>query len=501
MGNRQAVEAEDRLIMSLARSAMLISDMTGDQLGLAAKAMSGLTPEQACSESGLEVMRDLDLSSTLLQGVGWVEGNTMICSSFSGRRDNSLGRADYVSATGSLFRLDVPLGLRNRYVVVQTNSSAGVIHKQLALSFVEHVPGSAVLILAWSTGRPILTRGTIPNALVQGQMREGIFRTADRTVAIIRSSRYDTAAVVIIPANRRSDFSRQTTRVMIPIGIASAVAFSILFLRFIRARTSMIAMVRDGLRNQRFVLVYQPIIDLETERIHGVEALLRWDRGRQIPIGPDVFIPIAENAGLIRDLTQRVLVLLAEQAPEIIRLIPEGHIAINFSPSDLQRDEFASELTAWSAASSVSLDRFVVEATERAILDPEKAGAQFRKLRDAGVRIAIDDFGTGYSNLAYLARLQIDYLKIDRLFVQALGTSAATNNVASAIIAIGDQLGVKTVAEGIETIEQADQAKAIGAHFGQGYLYARPLPLAELCHWLDQQKLLEKLRSPAARQV
>jgi sensor c-di-GMP phosphodiesterase-like protein len=190
-----------------------------------------------------------------------------------------------------------------------------------------------------------------------------------------------------------------------------------------------------------------------------------------------------------------VLDVLGRDAQAILTLAPDAHLAVNFSSSELTGGDLATTLSQWSARSGVPLSCFVVEATERALIDVEKAAGQFRLLREAGVRIAIDDFGTGYSNLAYLAMLEVDYLKIDRLFVQAMGTSAATNQVAASIVAMARELGLRTITEGVETEAQASQVRTLGCDYAQGYHFARPMPLPELCRWLRDRSAQEVRRA------
>ena len=489
IGRRQALEVENRFVLGQAQAALLRSEVTGAQLARARDAMHKFDRPAACSDSGLDLMRELDLSSTMLQGVGFVESDQIVCSSFGGRRDYALGPAYYTSANGSIFRRNVKLGTSGEpYVVVQTGASAGVVHKDLALSFVEEVPGSAISVFSWSRRLPVLQRGTVPRSFItRNYQRDTIFRSGGSTIAVVKSARFDLGAIAIVPSANAAAFTRQAVMVMVPVGLASALLFSALFLRVMRARSSMRGLLRAALEAGQFSLVYQPVIELKSQRVMGVEALLRWNRGRRLPIGPDVFIPVAEEAGLMRNLTRCVLDILARDAGIICAHLPETHFAVNFSASDLTRSDLAEDLANWSARADVPLDRFILEATERALIDIDKATGQFQRLRAAGVRIAIDDFGTGYSNLAYLTRLEVDYLKVDRLFVQALGTSAATNQVAQSIVAMARQLGLRTVAEGIETAEQAEQVAALGCDYAQGYHYARPMSLADLCRWLQER--------------
>ena len=224
IGRRQALEVENRFVLGQAQAALLRSELTGMQLVRARDAMQDFDRAAACSDSGLDLMRELDLSSTMLQGVGFVENERIVCSSFGGRRDYALGPAYYTSANGSIFRRNVRLGTSGEpYVVVQTGASAGVVHKDLALSFVEDVPGSAISVFSWSRRLPVLQRGTVPRSFItRNYERDTIFRTGGSTVAVVKSAGFDLGAIAIVPSANAAEFTRQAIMVMVPVGLAGA---------------------------------------------------------------------------------------------------------------------------------------------------------------------------------------------------------------------------------------------------------------------------------------
>ena len=491
LAHRQAADAGDEYVLAQARTALTRAEMTGDQLYRVVSEMGQLTSAEACSLPKLEQMRRLHLDSYLLKGIGWMDGDTMVCSTLGGARQVRLGPPHLVNATGSSFWIDIPLFEGGtRHVVFQAGQAAGILHRELALSYVEDVPGSGVAVFSLSKRLPLVQRGrTISPALLSADLpATRVIRTPDAIIGIVRSSRFDIAAAAMIPRLHFAGVAYRWAWILVGLGAAAAMALSVLFLRLVRGRFSMRSMIRAGLDAKRFGLVYQPVMDLETRHVVGVEALLRWDRSKQIAIPPDVFIPVAEEAGLIRRLTRRVFDILAVEAPAIAAVAPHCAFAVNLSPTDMLDERLPGELATWSERSGMSLNCLIIEATERALLDLDQSAERFRWLRQQGLRIAIDDFGTGYSSLAYLVKLDIDCLKIDKLFIHALGTSAATNEVASAIVRVAQQLGVRTVAEGIETEAQAEQVRKMGVDMGQGYFYARPMPLPQLLTWLQSHQ-------------
>jgi sensor c-di-GMP phosphodiesterase-like protein len=239
-------------------------------------------------------------------------------------------------------------------------------------------------------------------------------------------------------------------------------------------------MIRTALARRQFHLHYQPVVELASGRIIGAEALIRWDRGTAGEIPTDRFIDAAEEAGLVPLITAHVFELLAEDARSVLAISPDFRFSVNLSASDLHRPSILGEVTRLLDRCGLEPRNLVIEATERSLVDVDRARETMDRLREMGVRLAIDDFGTGYSSLAYLAQIEADFLKIDKLFVQALGTESATNQVAERIIEMGKDLNLEIVAEGIETKEQEALTQRLAVEFAQGYLYGQAMALDDL---------------------
>jgi sensor c-di-GMP phosphodiesterase-like protein len=239
-------------------------------------------------------------------------------------------------------------------------------------------------------------------------------------------------------------------------------------------------MIRQGLKAGEFHLLYQPIVDLKSGRTIGAEALVRWRRRGQEVAQPDVFIAAAERTRLISQITSRVLDVLSAEGGQVLKLAPDFRFAVNFSAADLLRPDLVERVHDFLARSGLAAENLVIEATEQSLVEVTLARAQLRQLRSAGIRLAIDDFGTGYSSLGYLAQLEVDSIKIDKLFVHALGTESATSHVAARIIDMSHDLNLKLVAEGVETIEQDRLLKTMKVDLAQGYLHGRPMTLDDL---------------------
>ncbi|AGL18099.1 bifunctional diguanylate cyclase/phosphodiesterase [Actinoplanes sp. N902-109] len=217
----------------------------------------------------------------------------------------------------------------------------------------------------------------------------------------------------------------------------------------------------------------QPIVDLMTGATLGAEALLRWEHPVRGPISPVRFIPLAERSGLI----SRIGLWVLEQA---LLARPDGcSMSVNLSPRQLQDPTLVHDVLAILGRTGTAPAELILEITESALVDDTHVPV-LQALREHGIHTAIDDFGTGYSSLQYLTRLPVDILKIDRAFVATLDGTPEGRAIAEAVIRLAQVLGLTTIAEGIETSQQAAELQGLGCNRGQGYLYARPLPAAGL---------------------
>ena len=490
LARNQALKREETYIKGFAKAALARTEMTGDQLVAGAARINGLSSSRVCSAKGLDLMREIDLESTLLQSVGRIDGNFMRCSSFGGTRAFDLGPPDLTSRSGTVFRTHVRLLDPNvSYLAVSKGGFVGIVHKDLALSFVDGTPGLKLSVFSWSTGKPLFARGQMAPIRFDAQRSEDkVSREGDQLVAVVRSKRYDLGAVATLPIAATAVYTREAAMLLIPLGVLTGIMLSALLVHFIRIRSSMPAMIRHALKANEFHLVYQPVVNLASGKTIGAEALIRWRRGHGDLIPPDVFIAVAEQAGLISLITERVLDLLAQDAGHVVRVAPNFHFAVNFAAADMHRTDILEKVRRFVLQSGITVDNLVIEATERSFVDVELARRTLRQLRAAGIKVAIDDFGTGYSSLGYLAQIEIDYLKIDKLFVHSLGTDSATSHVAGRIIEMAKDLNLEIIAEGIETSEQEALLKGFKVDYAQGYLFARPMPLEDLLQRLRAER-------------
>jgi diguanylate cyclase (GGDEF)-like protein/PAS domain S-box-containing protein len=245
-------------------------------------------------------------------------------------------------------------------------------------------------------------------------------------------------------------------------------------------RMNLTSELRHALREKQFELFYQPIVDLSNGSITKAEALIRWRHPSHGLVSPGVFIPIAEESGAIHDIGNWVFQQAANQVSKWTAARPGFQISINKSPVQFTSDD--GPQTRWiEYLHQLELpgSSIVVEITEGLLMNTNPAvSAQLLKFRDAGIQVAIDDFGTGYSSLSYLQKFDIDFLKIDQSFTRNLAPDSPDLAVCEAIVVMAHKLGLKVIAEGVETQAQLTLLKQIQCDFGQGYFFARPMPVA-----------------------
>jgi len=247
-----------------------------------------------------------------------------------------------------------------------------------------------------------------------------------------------------------------------------------------RSQTRLEEEVREGLDRGEFVAVFQPKVKLETGELVGAEALARWRRPDGMAVSPGVFIPIAEELGLIAKLGKQVMQDACHAAAEWNRRGIISSVAVNVSPHQFDDPDFVNSVYRALDESGLPPNLLELEITESAaVADPDRVARTMWPLRNRGVRLAIDDFGTGHSNFAAITRLPFDVFKIDQQFVRALSTDPHAPAIVEMILAMAEALGQETVAEGVETKEQADFLLRRACTIGQGYYYSPPLPADE----------------------
>ncbi|HET9031602.1 MAG TPA: EAL domain-containing protein [Dokdonella sp.] len=485
IAHRQSMESEIELASAMSSEALRRADESGRQSIAAWERIQSATKALDCSNAGIALMRDVDMDSSYLQIVGLVVNGRLACSSL-GRHEPAipLGPVDYVSSFGTQVRLSNSLGfnVKNRFLLLQKDDAIAGIHPEELIDVFVNRKDISLGVYGVSSGTRLSSRGFFdPRWLTRlGSKDATVFFDGHYLVSMERSKRFDLAAYVAVPKANLIARLMAFARVLVPIALVLAAALTFAIVKIARQRASLPTALRTALKRGEFDLHYQPIVELESRRIVGVEALLRWSNRDGPMMRPDLFIPVAEESGLIPQITDYVIKRLAQDLPRLSREFPDCHVSMNLASSDLHSERIVDALRKLVQTRGITASNIIVEATEHSFRDPDRSRHVLAGIRELGIRVAIDDFGTGYSNLSQLTTQQTDYLKIDKVFVDTVGTDSPTSQVALHIIYIADSLGLKIIGEGVETELQAEFLREHGVQFAQGWLFHKAMPMDEL---------------------
>lgn len=463
------------------------SALTTVQLAVAFKSLEDLESADACSVEAVALMRQVDLASSLLQGVGFVEGNQLKCSSIGDTRAVDIGAPDYVSATGAIIRRqrELPASPGTRLLLITGSTGyTGLVHPALIFSLSDNGLDLPAGVVTYSTRETIIyssattfdwTRADMPASSFSGTIVMGSYLLAWR-----RSNKWDQFSYAAVPLAAVAEDFQGLIGLSLAGGLLAGATLLLFTRRLSASRTSLQALLKAGIARKEVFTVYQPIVDMRTGRWVGAEVLARWRRPTGEMISPDVFVPIAEKHGLIRQLTRQVMVGSAEDLKKLVQLDPDFFVSVNITSIDLRDPDFTRQLLAECDARGIAHSRVHLEITERTEVDPEREAEHILALQRHGFEIGIDDFGIGYSNLAYLDTLHVNYLKIDKAFVAGISNGAIGTAIVDHIIQLGTDRRLKLIAEGVEVEEQRAALVSRGVWLGQGWLFAKPLPAGDL---------------------
>ena len=430
-----------------------------------------------CSEAHIQQLRRIAITTRSIDDIGYVENGLLKCTSTgieAGRI--AITPADLTLANG------MGLDFNLRPVVSGGKRMVGLTYRAYKV-LIDPVRFSDVIVdsdiqMAVAIGkRGVLDTLHYPDpALVQALLAGK--PTADGSIHALLY-RDGLTAVMIEPRSKLDDRLRREQLLLLPLGLLMAAFIVGIVVWLSRRRLSLMGELKIAIERREFFVHYQPIIALDTGVCVGAEALIRWRRPDGSMIRPDLFIPVAEDSDLILPITDQVIACVIADMRAALLADRDLHIAINLCASDIETGRVLEVLERALAGTGIEAQQIWLEATERGFINVEAARATIEKARARGHAVAIDDFGTGYSSLSSLQNLPLDALKIDKSFVDTIGTDAATSSVTPHIIDMARTLNMLIVAEGIETQQQADYLRERKVEFGQGWLFAKALPAAE----------------------
>ncbi len=489
---KQSFDLQTAHLLGYARDVVQRTDSTADQLYAGIERLVAAKAAQPCSEENMGLMRAIDLSSSYIQAIGYVSDERLICSSVGKHGAGlPLGPVDLVLRSGSSLRYNVsfPSASGISFIVIERYGYAAIVHKSLPIDATT-AEKDVSLATFTATNRQILaSRGFVKRQWVEAvsDQQERTFIDGEFVVAVVRSAKYNTGGIAALPIRYLDRRTRELATFLVPVGLLGGIVLALAVLYLARLQLAMPAVIRAALRRNEFFLNYQPVVELSTGKWVGVEALIRWRRPSGEMVRPDIFIQVAEDSGLIERITERVIDLVRRDAADLFSRYPQFHIAINLSSADLKSERTLDLIRRLAADVKAGPHNIIVEATERGFMHADAARKIIETFRVAGIRVAIDDFGTGYSSLSYLESFQIDFLKIDKSFVDTIGLGAATSNVVPHIIEMAKSLKLEMVAEGVEKEPQAQYLRDHGVQYAQGWLFGKPMSMADLLAALAKQ--------------
>ncbi|ATB60372.1 membrane protein [Xanthomonas citri pv. fuscans] len=458
--------------LSIRRTETAFDEAHGILLSMAA---SRLPP---CSPAHLAQMRALVLTSHYIVELGRFQQGRLSCTSWGQLRNTIPQRtADFVVKRGiAVTTRLLPLANPQRPLMALQLGDYNVLINPDTLADI-NIPPGLQLAIGTPDGQILSSTGTAAEHLL-------IDPTAKREpgdlmlsqVLFGRDRRGDWAAVVTEPAAYLRGPLAAARWQLVPVGIATALLLVGAVLWVSRRRLSPLARLGIAVQRGEFIVHYQPIIALDSGACVGAEALVRWQQPDGMLVPPDAFIPLAEQSGLILPITDLVVAEVIRELGPTLAADPALHVAINVSADDIKSGRVQGVLAQALRGTGVDSGQLWVEATERSLMDIDAARTTITHLRGAGHTVSIDDFGTGYSSLQYLQGLPLDALKIDKSFVDTIGTHSATSAVTAHIIEMAKTLRLRTIAEGVERQEQLDYLRAHGVDLAQGWLFSRALP-------------------------
>lgn len=470
----QAVHVEQVQVHDVAERALRRADQSYLK-ALAALGRMQRSTLPPCSPAHIQLMRLQVLATPSADQIGYFVDDRLQCTSWGPAQGAvQWGTADYTTADGATLRLDVRPAATQGMRMLSLRLGAHDVLMDPG-HFVNLIGPDDIRVAIATPDGALVARQAMPDPALLASLlrdpRDGM--NADTLFATARSDEW--LAVATAPRSRLQKAFVEQIWLFLPGGLLAAVLFAGGGAWLSRRRLSLHGELARAIRRNELYVVYQPIIELNTGICVGAEALVRWQRHDGSTVRPDVFIPIAEDGGLIEAVTDTVIDRVIADMRDLLVSDRSVHIAINIAPGDMISGRALKVIGRKLEGTRINNPQIWLEATERGFMDIDRARVVIAAARHAGHAVAIDDFGVGYSNLQYLQQLPLDALKIDRSFIEAIGTDSATSPVTDHIIEMARTLGLFVVAEGVETEAQLAYLHARQVEFGQGWLFSQAL--------------------------
>lgn len=443
-----------------------------------------------CSEEHLLEMRRLSYSYRYIQEVLYLKDNVPQCSSLE-KRSQADAFPPAMKVTPDGYR--AWLTTQNDLGIKRFMAALGSEHYVVMVdpgSFIDIIPFGSwpieVTIIGTVRNVVVASSADLPSDVLQHVQQEPSITHFKKDGSIYNARPFPELGITIVTWASTLPLQKTWHRqalIWLPAGILIGLLTAAFVLRILRRLQSPHHQLQDAIQHRDIKVHYQPIISLKTGKVVGAEALARWQQADGSYLSPEIFVALAHETGMTESLTRLIIESVFEDLGKWLRQHPEQHISINLESADLSSETLPALLSQKVNRWQLKPAQIALELTEREFADPKNSAPFIAKYRQAGHSIYIDDFGTGYSSLSYLQDLDVDILKIDKSFVDAL----EYNNVTPHIIEIAKTLKLEMVAEGIETENQETWLRQHGVQYGQGWLYSKALPKAEFILWAEKR--------------
>nr|WP_318382546.1 EAL domain-containing protein [uncultured Enterobacter sp.] len=487
LAHRQAEDSFSDEMNTYASRVMMRTEKVIDQAKSALMDVEGFQGEP-CSTDHLVAMRRVAYANRYIQEVLYLDNLRPVCSSLEMHsREAVFPAPQKITRDGyrawlttqndiGLPRVMAALGSKRHIVMIDPTS------------FIDILPFGAwpidVALVGTDSDRVIASSANL-DPLVWQQVRKTGLNQLKYRGSMYNVQRYPELGVAIVAIASLRPLEKSWHRqllIWLPFGLLMSLLIAGFLLRYLRRLQSPHYRMLDAINAREIQVHYQPIVNISNGKIVGAEALARWPQADGRFLSPDIFIPLAEQTGLMPRLTQLVIEKMFDDLGDWLREHPGQHVSINLNPSDLSSTTLPGLLKQQLQRLQISPSQIALELTERGFADPKISAPAIAAFRQAGHAVYIDDFGTGYSSLSYLQNLDVDIIKIDKSFVDAL----AYKNVTPHIIEMAKALGLAMVAEGVETQDQLEWLRSHGVQFGQGWLYSKALAKEDFLAWAGQ---------------
>lgn len=512
---KQTKQEEQALLMGYTNQMYSRTQQVIDLANQIVKELDELNPDIRCSSQHITEMRKISLSRMGNVLIGYFDNNIQLCNSFGLSLPSKIEqqKPDFVLTNGLGFIVNAtPLNNWLKGMSAFSKGNYNLYFKPDALTNII-VPDTSHLAILFQ-GKVLSDKNPIDSTLLKNILNHEQLKTLgkvkvssykDKKLPLL--TRFSKSEIVHIkkqfvsvsqlgpflfiatsPEKITFDKFRHNQAVFLPFGLLAAIIIMFIVIHYSRKKLSFESEMLNAIKDHQFVVYYQPIVDSQTKKCSGAEALIRWKNDAGELVRPDIFIPIAEEAGLVPQLTDELIDIVFREMEDFLKNNPSLHISINACSLDIQSGRILEILEKKISESSVRPDQIWIEVTERSFVDLDKSNKVLKEAQSKGYVILVDDFGTGYSSLSYLQDLSVNFLKIDQSFVKSIGTGSVSSNVIVHIIEIAKELNLKLIAEGVETEMHVDYMKQYYVEYCQGYFFSKPIPADEFIQFVKNNQ-------------